>query len=264
LPDLRPEERQHFNRLQDDSLFQLFDVVLGPERAQLYNNYAFRIKPVDDDQPFFSQFLRWSQLNALISLYGQRNLPFIELGMLVAVLAAGVLSLLATLLILLPLTRLPKGSGKHWQVLIYFGGLGVGYMWTELALIHRFVLYLGHPVYATALVVAVLLIGSATGSALTGRFRVCRPWRWTAATTSILLLYVLLLGTLLDDTAAGNATTRCIGGAGAGTGRSDHGHAFPSRAETSQPDTPGRGPLGLGNQQLSLGRRCRACNHSRR
>lgn len=200
LPDLLPEERQHYNRLQDDSLFRLFDEVLGPERAQLYNNYTFRIQPVDDDQPFFSQFLRWSQINTLVSLYGQRNLPFIELGMLVAVLAAGVLSLLATLLILLPLIRLPKGKGKHWHVLVYFGGLGVGYMWTELALIHRFVLYLGHPVYATALVVAVLLIGSATGSALTGRFRVCRPWRWTAATSSLLLIYVLLLGTLLEAT----------------------------------------------------------------
>lgn len=200
LPELRPEERQQYNRLQDDSLFQLFDAVLGPERAQLYNSYAFRIKPVSDDQPFFSQFLRWNQLDMLIGLYGQRNLPFIELGMLVAVLAAGVLSLLATLLILLPLTRLQKGSGKHWQVLLYFGGLGVGYMWTELALIHRFVLYLGQPVYATALVVAVLLIGSAAGSALTGRFSVCRPWRWTAATAGILVLYVLLLGPLLQMT----------------------------------------------------------------
>ena len=200
LPELRPEERQQYNRLQDDSLFQLFDAVLGPERAQLYNSYAFRIKPVSDDQPFFSQFLRWNQLDMLIGLYGQRNLPFIELGMLVAVLAAGVLSLLATLLILLPLTRLQKGSGKHWQVLLYFGGLGVGYMWTELALIHRFVLYLGQPVYATALVVAVLLIGSAAGSALTGCFSVCRPWRWTAATAGILVLYVLLLGPLLQMT----------------------------------------------------------------
>jgi hypothetical protein len=200
LPELRPEERQQYNRLQDDSLFQLFDAVLGPERAQLYNSYAFRIKPVSDDQPFFSQFLRWNQLDMLIGLYGQRNLPFIELGMLVAVLAAGVLSLLATLLILLPLIRLQKGSGKHWQVLLYFGGLGVGYMWTELALIHRFILYLGQPVYATALVVAVLLIGSAAGSALTGCFSVCRPWRWTAATAGILVLYVLLLGPLLQMT----------------------------------------------------------------
>ena len=73
-------------------------------------------------------------------------------------------------------------------------------MWTELALIHRFVLYLGQPVYATALVVAVLLIGSAAGSALTGRFSVCRPWRWTAATAGILLLYVMLLGPLLQMT----------------------------------------------------------------
>ena len=120
--------------------------------------------------------------------------------MLVAGLAAVVLSLLATLLILLPLTRMPKAKGKHWQALLYFGGLGLGYMWTELAMIHRFIFYLGQPVYATSLVVAVLLIGSAAGSALTGRFSVCHPWRWTAAIAGILLLYALLLGPLLQIT----------------------------------------------------------------
>jgi hypothetical protein len=200
LPGLLPEERQHYNRLQDDSLFELFDAVFKPGRAQLYDDYAFRIWPVDDDQPFFSQFLRWNRLDMLIGLYGQRTVPFLELGMLVAGLAAITLSLLATLLILLPLTGLPRGEGRRWQTLLYFGGLGVGYMWTELALIHRFIFYLGQPVYAAALVVAVLLIGSAAGSALTERFTSCRPWRLAAAVSGTLLLYALLLGPLLQAT----------------------------------------------------------------
>ncbi|MCK4535696.1 MAG: hypothetical protein KAT93_01710 [Desulfuromonadales bacterium] len=200
LPDLHPDERQRYNRLQDDSLFELFEAVFEPGRAQLYRNYAFRIWPVSDDQPFFSQFLRWSRLDMLIGLYGQRTVPFLELGMLVAGLAAVVLSLLATLLILLPLAGLPRGEGRRWKTLLYFGGLGVGYMWTELALIHRFVFYLGQPVYAAALVVAVLLIGSAVGSALTGGFTACRPWRWAAVVAVTLLFYALLLGPLLQTT----------------------------------------------------------------
>lgn len=200
LPDLRPEERQRYNRLQDDSLFELFEAIFEPGRDQFYREYGFRIWPVSDDQPFFSQFLRWDRLDMLIGLYGQRTVPFLELGMMVAGLAAVILSLLATLLILLPLAGLPRGQGRRWQTLLYFGGLGVGYMWTELALIHRFVLYLGQPIYAAALVVAVLLIGSAVGSALTGRFTTCRPWRWTAVVAGTLLLYALSLGPLLQTT----------------------------------------------------------------
>jgi hypothetical protein len=199
LPDLRPEERQQYNRLQDDSIFKLFEAIFEPGRSQLYRGYPFRINPVSDDQPFFSQFLRWDRLEMLIGLYGQHSVPFLELGMLVAGLATVILSLLAGLLILLPLAALPRG-GQRWKTLLYFGGLGIGYMWVELALIHRFVFYLGQPVYAAALVVAVLLIGSAAGSALTGRFSPCRPWRWSAAVAGTLLLYALLLGQLLHMT----------------------------------------------------------------
>ena len=200
LPDIRSEERQSYNRLQDDSIFELFERIFRPERRKLYADYALRIRPVSDDQPFFSQALRWKRIDTLVELYGQRNLPFLELGMLVAALAALVLSLLAALMILLPLVSLPRVEGKRWQTLFFFGGLGVGYMWVELAMIHSFVFYLGQPVYAAALVVAVLLIGSAAGSALTERFETCRPWRWTAAVFATLLFYVLLLGPLLQAT----------------------------------------------------------------
>ncbi len=199
LPDLEPEERQRYHRLQDDALFELFDALLGPERTKLYRDYAFRVAPVTDDRPFFSQFLRWGRLPELISLYGQRTMPFLEIGMLVAALAALVLSLLAALLILLPLLRLPGGGGR-WMTLLYFGGLGIGYMWVELALIHRFVLYLGQPVYAAALVVGVLLVGSGVGSALSGRLDGCRTGRWAGTVACTLALLALLLGPLLQAT----------------------------------------------------------------
>ena len=200
LPDLRPEERQVYNHLQDDSLFVLFDAILDDGREALYRDYAFRVWPVSDDQPFFTQFLRWNRLSSMTGLYGQHTLPFLELGMLVAGLAALVLAVLAALLIILPLTRLPRVGRHGCKTLLYFGGLGIGYIWVELAMIHRFVFYLGQPVYATALVVAVMLAGSAIGSALTGRFTDLRPWRWAAVVAFTLLIYALFLAPLLRAT----------------------------------------------------------------
>ncbi len=200
LPDLRQEERQIYNRLQDDSLFALFDAILDDGRESLYRDYAFRIWPVSDNQPFFSQFLRWNRLGSMTELYSQHTLPFLELGMLVAVLAALILTVLAALLIILPLTRLPREGRHGWKTLLYFGGLGLGYMWVELAMIHRFVFYLGQPVYAAALVVGIMLAGSAIGSALTGRFTNLRPWRWSAVVSGTLVFYALLLAPLLRAT----------------------------------------------------------------
>jgi hypothetical protein len=200
LPDLRPEERQFYNSLQDDSLFDLFDAILNDRREALYRDYAFRVRPVSDDQPFFSQFLRWNRLGTMTELYGQHTLPFLEVGMLVAGLAALVLTVMATLLIILPLTRLPREGRHGWKTLLYFGGLGLGYMWVELAMIHRFVFYLGQPVYAAALVVGIMLVGSAIGSALTGRFTNLRPWRWSAVVAGTLFFYALLLAPLLRAT----------------------------------------------------------------
>lgn len=200
LADLRPLERQAYNRLQDDSLFALFDAVLAGGREALYRDYAFRVWPVSDDQPFFAQFLRWNRFGAMKELYNQQTLPFLEMGVLVAGLAALVLTVLAAVLIILPLARLPRQQRRGGRTLLYFGGLGLGYMWAELAMLHRFIFYLGQPVYAAALVVGVLLVGSALGSALTGRFTDLRPWRFAARVAAILLLYSLLLTPLLQAT----------------------------------------------------------------
>lgn len=201
LPGIKSEEKDRYNKLQDAGLFKRIEEILDKSlREELYHDYPFQIRPASDDRPFFSQFLRWTSINTLLEQYGQRTVPFIELGILVAALAALILSLLAVILVLLPLTKLTGQPGSRLRTFRYFGGLGVGYMWTELALIHRFEFYIGQPVYSASLVVAVLLIGSAIGSLLTEQFRRLQPWRLTAVVCLALAAYALAMGPLLQAT----------------------------------------------------------------
>lgn len=193
LPDLAPSERQRYHRVQDERLFGLFDQILSVDRGQLYRDYLFRLAPATDDRPFFAQFLRWERLGDLSSLYGQRTLPFVELGIMVAGVAALVLLLLALVLILLPLLRLPKGEGGLGATLCYFSGLGLGYIWLELVLIHMYSFYLGQPILALALVVGVLLIGSGCGSMLSDKLSTQRPGQWAGLVVVLICGYALVL-----------------------------------------------------------------------
>jgi hypothetical protein len=98
------------------------------------------------------------------------------------------------------LITLRRHAGSRWKTVCYFGGLGLGYMWFELAMIHRFEYYLGQPVHATALVVAVLLIGSAVGSAVTSHFPANNASRSASIVMLALCIYMLFLGPILQTT----------------------------------------------------------------
>ncbi len=48
--------------------------------------------------------------------------------------------------------------------LLYFVSIGAGYILIEIALIQRFVLFLGHPTYALTVIIFSMLIASGCGS----------------------------------------------------------------------------------------------------
>ena len=54
-------------------------------------------------------------------------------------------------------------------MLAYFALLGAGFMLVEVALLQRFVLLLGHPVYSLTVTLFALLLGTGLGSLLTRR-----------------------------------------------------------------------------------------------
>src|SRR5262249_62025430 len=95
---------------------------------------------------------------------------------------AGVLALVLILAPLLSLggdRREPAAAGlAKWRVGLYFLAIGFAFLFIEIASIQRFVLFLGHPVYAIPVVLCGFLffagIGSGIAPKLTARLEVLR------------------------------------------------------------------------------------------
>jgi hypothetical protein len=107
----------------------------------------------------------------LSNVFGSQNVSFIELGWLISVITFLQITLMAVLLIVAPLFKLhrvSRGSKKNWT-LLYFSGLGIGYMFFEIVLIQKFILFFGNPVYASAIVICVMLLASGAGSYYSSR-----------------------------------------------------------------------------------------------
>jgi hypothetical protein len=82
--------------------------------------------------------------------------------------------LIAAVLIVLPLVRFARAGVRAphcGRFLLYFAGLGMGFIMIEMALLQRFTLFLGQPVYTFAVVLAGLLVCTGVGASLAGRLR---------------------------------------------------------------------------------------------
>jgi hypothetical protein len=71
------------------------------------------------------------------------------------------------------------------RVLIYFGLLGLGFLFVEIPLMQRFILFLGQPIYAFTVVLAALLLFSGLGS-------LAAQWISPRRTLPLLVVAVLL------------------------------------------------------------------------
>jgi spermidine synthase len=210
LPQLDPAERTHFNQLSDESIFEYLDEVMSSHRAALYADYDFNIRPATDDRPYFSQFLRWESLPYLEKLFGQQALPFLEVGYLIVGVTFVQIFVVAVCLIILPLFRMEKHRGGRSWTLVYFGALGVGYMFVEIVFIQRFILYFGHPIYAAAAVIAAMLICSGIGSYFSSRFRTSPTvlWRIVSLAGAFIVVYSIVLTPLLYSSISLQLTTK--------------------------------------------------------
>jgi hypothetical protein len=135
---------------------------------------------------------------------GAASFPFIELGTLITAATFVQIFLAAILLIILPLFRFGwAGRGKMWT-LLYFSGLGIGFLFFEMVLIQRSVLYLGHPIYAVAAVLAAILIFSGLGSSASQWLQVTPAVMTVAAglVAIFIAIYAVVLTPLLQATIA--------------------------------------------------------------
>jgi hypothetical protein len=222
LPDLQPEEREANHAWQNPRFFTLIDTLVDGPREAVYQDYEFVMRPATDARPYFSQFLRWAGWDRIKETFGARAIPFFELGSWVVALTFAVLLVLGSVGIALPLLRLGWRAPGKARVLLYFGGLGAGYMFAEIGLMLRAHALLGSPVLAAAIVITSLLIASGLGSLWSDRLEATTHAQRTAvaAIAAGLILVSALLALLTPaartwPTAAGIvlllALVACIG-----------------------------------------------------
>lgn len=171
LPGLAAAERDAYHAWQNPAFFEMVDQLLDGPREPLYREYPFQLRPATDQRPYFSQFMRRAKTDELREAFGARAMPFFELGSLVVGLTFVLLATLAVLCIVLPLARLGwKAPGKA-AVLLYYSGLGAGFMLIEIGVMLHAHAWLGSPVVAAAVVLTTLLFASGVGSLASERFR---------------------------------------------------------------------------------------------
>ncbi|MBW6497057.1 MAG: hypothetical protein K0B09_01580 [Bacteroidales bacterium] len=203
LPGLDPKDRQQFNMTGDTQYFEHLDRIMARDPLAL-EDYGFAIAPSTDNKPYFSQFLRLGSLRHLSEIFGEEQMPFLELGYLTLIITLIQSTILALILIVSPLFALKKSQHKKSATLLYFGALGLGYMFAEIILIQRFVLYLGQPVFAVAAVISIMMLFSGLGSRLSQKMNAsARRIRSIAMLVAgLLLLFAFVLTPLLQASIA--------------------------------------------------------------
>jgi SAM-dependent methyltransferase len=200
LPGLAREESNRYNLLDQPYFYDSIVALTGPARQDFMARYKFDITPATDDHPYFYHFFRWTSLPEIFHLKGRGGLPLLEMSypILLATLLQAILA--ALVLILLPLwfglrgkSEIRAASGKP-ATLAYFTLIGFAFIFLEMTFIQKFTLFLGHPLYAVAVVLCAFLLFASLGSRLAPRLLASKPagrapmliWPITGITLAVL------------------------------------------------------------------------------
>jgi spermidine synthase len=210
-PGIEPAEANRRNILPEPYLFDGISALLGAGRETFVDRYKLDIAPSTDDRPYFFDFFKWRTLPELLSLRRVGGAALLDWGKLILFATLVQALLLSAFLILLPLAlglrRGPQGVAT-WRLAVYFTALGLAFLFVEIAFIQRFVLFLGHPIYAVAVCLAGFLVFAGIGSGLSGalqrRLQAARRLRLTAIEVAVVgiiaaaLIYLVALGPIFE------------------------------------------------------------------
>ena len=156
-------------------------LLLAKDPAAYQRAYQFDITPVDDNRPFFFYTVQPRDVAAFILETGGKSadgkvnvaVPKLFAALTVSIIAVAIILLLPPLVLG---TRLPPDAAVR-GFLFYFLAIGAGYILIEVALIQKFVLFLGHPTYALTVVIFSMLVSSGAGSFLSRKIVRDQPGR---------------------------------------------------------------------------------------
>lgn len=149
------------------------EFVQEKDKQRFVDAYEKDISPTTDDRPYFFSFLRWNKPEVARNFLHeptwvvQGNPLFLRNQLIWS-------SLAAALFILLPLVfrRGATATSRHgaFRFLLYFAVLGVAFIGIEVALIQKFTLLLGQPLYSIVVTLFSILVSTGIGAAVSARF----------------------------------------------------------------------------------------------
>jgi hypothetical protein len=178
------------------------NILSATSRADLDRRTLFPgidLRPSTDDEPFFFNVIR---LGGVFGKLPPQTAGSIE-GNLLATRTLG-LAFFASLLLVLGAVAVPlwrrarpekRIDKKLWAGLAYFALIGVGFLLTEIALLQRLSLVLGHPAYSLMVVLSSLVGAMGLGSFLSDRLPLDRrPWCYVFPPVLAALITIVALG----------------------------------------------------------------------
>jgi hypothetical protein len=182
------------------------DLLLTSRPEAFFDSYPFDVRPVTDDQPFFFYTTQSRDVWRYLGSASHDSADFKINRALPLLFGLVGVSIIATIVILSlpPLVlgkRLPRQPGAV-GALLYFLAIGAGYILIQVALIQKFVLFLGHPTYALTVIIFSMLVFSGLGSYFSQRFI---AGDWTRLCMALVLIAVLvgILSTVVTSVTEG-------------------------------------------------------------
>ncbi|HEV3452516.1 MAG TPA: hypothetical protein VG869_15120 [Acidimicrobiia bacterium] len=176
----------------------------GSRLDAFYNSYPYDVRPITDNRPFFWHFTRFTDVIRGFGKPIDRHDFEQAVGERVLILLLGVAVLLAALFLLLPFVRIRRtwsALPRKGRSATYFALLGFGFIFFEVTLIQRLVLFLGYPTYSLTVTLMSILVFTGVGAFLSERVK-DRSRRaipvLVGAITALTLFYLLGLTPLTD------------------------------------------------------------------
>ncbi len=180
-----------------------------------YESIPFDLTPTSDDRPFFYYMLKPADFIQLFSFPEKSS--FEDRALLTLRNLLMVVTIIVAVFLLLPLLIWKRNALKEPSAIrriLYFSCLGLGFMLIEIGLLRRFILFLGQPIYALAVILCALLVFSGFGSLLSGPLSAGRERRFLSTILLALVLlsslYVFLLPGILDMAMTASLVQRCL------------------------------------------------------
>jgi spermidine synthase len=178
-----------------DALREEALALLGPGGGLYRAGHFFNLEPSAYDRPFFYSILRLSELRVILERIAL--VPREEIGHLLNVAVIVQALALAALVLALPLVRWRRSHPRPEALaksVLYFAGLGLGFLFLEILLIEKAAFLLDDRTHAFAIVLTGMLVFSGLGSYLSGRYLADprRGLRWAAVAIGLWIATALV------------------------------------------------------------------------